>query len=455
MDIPEDVLRVAFRLPPAKAQKYLEGKGYTFSWSWKDTWESAHARAFTVAKAMRRDVLESIRQVTERALRDGITFDRFQKTLEPYLKLAGWWGRTWPQNERGEYLDEKGNPWPVDENGTPLIPADARPPMLGSPHRLRTIYQQNLQTALNVGRYKAMMDVAEKRPYWQYSSVVDNRTTGLCRSLDGKVYRYDDPFWTVFYPPNHWRCRARVSSISERELKRDGLEVSRSDGAMTVTRNDAGETLAQLKLGGHSFATAAGFAYNPGRAALEPFTPRQLSDAAFGGVKMLGVAPHGLTPAGDLPAKRIEDFYLDPKDTKGWSDEDFVREFLRQFGADLGDERVITTPHGDAMIISDALFRDKETGAYKVDRGRRPYVRLLADTLKDPAEIWLTWVEVKGEKRLMERYIGVYDGDGKQKGGYVSFAQFRGGWHGATTFPMKLGELEKQRRGTLMYYKKK
>lgn len=451
MGISEDVLRVAFRLPPEKAQKYLEGKGYTFSWSWQDTRESAHARAFTVAKVLRRDVLESIRQVTERALRDGVTFDRFQKTLEPYLKLAGWWGRAWPQNERGEYLDEKGEPWPVDDDGAPMIPADARPPLLGSPHRLATIYRQNLQTALNVGRYEGMMDVAEKRPYWQYSSVVDNRTTGLCRSLDGKVYRHDDAFWTVFYPPNHWRCRARVSSLSERELKRDGLSVESSDAALTVTTNGAGETLAQIQLGPHVFATDAGFAYNPGRAALAPFTPRMLTSAEATRIKTVGATVDQAAPLGELPARSARDF--DIASTRKWTDEDYAAAFLSEFDAGLGSPVVAENVLGDALVISGDLFRNKD-GNIAVDAAHAPHLRRIADTLKNPAEVWLTWAQQNGRVRLVERYIGVYED--KSARSLITVDFLGSSWHADVAGDKAaVAAADKRRAGTLLYYRKK
>lgn len=453
MDIPADILTVAFRLSPEKAQAYLEKKGYTFSWSWRDTWEDAHARAFTVAKAVRRDVLESIRQVTERAVRGEITFDRFQKTLEPYLKLAGWWGRTWPADEQGRLLDENGDPWPTGDDGTPLIPADAKPPLLGSPHRLRTIYQQNLQTALNVGRYEGQMDVAEKRPYWKYASVVDDRTTGLCLSINGKVYHYRDPFWSVFYPPNHWRCRARVSSLSAREVARDGVEISKTDGQLHITRTKDGETNAAIKVDGHTYKTAEGFAYNPGQAAMQPFTPRAMTGSEYTRMKLTGAVPRSITPADELPAKPDKGMLLTGRSVKNWGDGDYVNAFLGAFDVQPGEPRVVDNVLGDPLVITDELFVDRRTGRYSLSDELRPHMRMMADTLKDPAEIWMTWGEVEGKTRLVEQYIGVYGKGKKRTMVTVEFAAGR--WHLSTARGTEIEAAGERRSGKLMYYRKK
>ena len=50
-------LSYAFKLEPADAIAYFRQKGYAFSWRWQDVWQEAHAKAFTVAKAMKIDIL--------------------------------------------------------------------------------------------------------------------------------------------------------------------------------------------------------------------------------------------------------------------------------------------------------------------------------------------------------------------------------------------------------------
>jgi SPP1 gp7 family putative phage head morphogenesis protein len=266
------ILINAFNLPPEKAIEYFKSKGYTFSWDWTDTLNEAHARAFTVAKTMRIDVLQDIRGMLQRSLDEGLTFQQFKKELTPRLKAKGWWGKKMVGDGKG---------------GTPRDAAlRDRQVQLGSVRRLKTIYRTNMQTAYMAGRYKGMKDVAKRRPYWMYIAVMDSKTRPGHRILHRKVFHHTDPFWNTHYPPNGWGCRCRVKNVSGRELKRDGLTVDTSTGKL---KND--EVLLSKKTGeitnvttykdpltGTSVAPDPGFNYNPGRAAWEPDKARWDAD---------------------------------------------------------------------------------------------------------------------------------------------------------------------------------
>ena len=172
-------LKYAFGLPPEKAVDYFKSKGYAFSWDWQDTWQEAHAKAFTVAKVMRMDVLQDIRDALQKSLDEGTTFSQFKKELTPKLQANGWWGKKLVGDEEG-----------------------AKQVQLGSPYRLNTIYRTNMQTAYMAGREQAQADNVQARPFWQYVAVLDARTRPSHRLLNGKVFRSDDPFWNTMYPPN-------------------------------------------------------------------------------------------------------------------------------------------------------------------------------------------------------------------------------------------------------------
>lgn len=194
----------AFDLPLKEAIEFLKRKlgNGVFTWAWDDLAAEAHQKAFTVAKALQADVLHSLMVALAEAQAEGLPFESFKRDLEPTLKAKGWWGKQLVINPK------TGLPEKVQ---------------LGSAWRLETIYRTNLQSSFQSGRYKQQKAVAARRPYWQYHAITDIRTTGVCRELHLKVFRADDPIWQRAYPPNHYNCRARVVSLSEREMGRLGL----------------------------------------------------------------------------------------------------------------------------------------------------------------------------------------------------------------------------------------
>ncbi len=200
-----------FKLSPSLAIKYFKGKKNQATWDWYEMWEDAHQKSFTVAKAMREDVLNDIRTSLDKALVEGQTFESFKKELKPTLQKKGWWG---------EQIV-------VDSNGV------AEKVQLGSNYRLKTIYSVNMQTAYQTGRYKTQMENVENRPYLQYVAVLDGRTRPDHAQLHDLVFPHDDGFWDSFYPPNGWRCRCRVRSLSKSKLQQKGLKADSSQGRLS------------------------------------------------------------------------------------------------------------------------------------------------------------------------------------------------------------------------------
>lgn len=250
-------------LPPKEAIEFLQRKGYRISWNWQETLQQAHARAFTVAKVARLDVLNDIRQGVEKALAEGRTERWFQKELTQTLQEKGWWGKRQVE----------------------VKPGESREIQLGSPSRLRLIYRQNLQSAYMAGRWKQQQEISKSRPYLMYVAVLDQKTRPAHREMSGRVFRADDPIWQSHYPPNGWNCRCRVRALSDSALKKKGLEVDSSAGQIRTKTVDAGvdrldgeitrTEVTGLRLTGRdgkptTFFTDAGFSYNPGRAAWQP-----------------------------------------------------------------------------------------------------------------------------------------------------------------------------------------
>ncbi|MDD5479686.1 phage minor head protein [Rhodoferax sp.] len=218
------VLMALFGMPPKEAMAYLEGKGLRITFNWAEMLDEAHARAFTVAKAMRLDVLRDIRTGVLDALATGKTLRQFEAELTPLLQAKGWWGKQIVVDSQGQ----------------------AQQVQLGSPHRLKTIYQTNLQSAFMAGRMQAQM-AATSCVYLMYVAVMDGRTRASHAALDGKIWRKDDAVWASIYPPNGHNCRCRTRGLTEGQLKREGLSLS--DPPDIVTREvTAGKNVATGEL---------------------------------------------------------------------------------------------------------------------------------------------------------------------------------------------------------------
>jgi len=191
-------------MTPKEALKFFRAKGYKITWNWKEVWQEAHARAFTVAKAMNMGVLKDIRKELDTALADGIPFEQFKKNLMPRLKARGWWGKKYAVNPEGKVQ-------PFHE---------------GTPWRLKTIYRANLDTAYAIGRWKTQVESKDVMPYLMYDAVNDNRTRPKHAAMDGKVYPVDSPFWDTNYPPNGFGCRCSAISLSPEQVAAMGLSVT-------------------------------------------------------------------------------------------------------------------------------------------------------------------------------------------------------------------------------------
>lgn len=211
-------LKAIFGLEPKNAVAYLKSKGYAITWNWQEMLDQAHDQAFTVAKAMRLDLLSDIRGALETALQEGQTLKQFIADLQPVLEAQGWWGK--------QVI--------VDSQGVGEMV------QLGSPRRLKTIYQTNLQSAYMAGRKAEMEQTTETHPYWMYVAILDGKTRPSHRALNGQVFRHDDPIWAAIFPPNGFNCRCRVVALSEAAVKRRGLKVVSSEGRLFTETVETG-----------------------------------------------------------------------------------------------------------------------------------------------------------------------------------------------------------------------
>ena len=87
------------------------------------------------------------------------------------------------------------------------------------PFRLETIVRTNNIKAYNLGRRKIFEDPDLKGfvQAYQFSAILDDRTTDICNDFDKRIYKANDPYIDEITPPLHYNCRSLFVPIIEGE----------------------------------------------------------------------------------------------------------------------------------------------------------------------------------------------------------------------------------------------
>jgi len=377
--------------------------------AWTDLWEGMHARAFVVAGAMRDDLLADLRRAVDAAISEGETLEQFRKRFDGIVARYGWQykgGRNW---------------------------------------RTRVIYDTNLRTSYQAGRYRQMKQIASRRPYWRYRHNDNARHPRLQhKSWDGLILRHDDPWWRTHFPPNGWGCRCYVESLAERDLERLGK--SGPDPAPpiqweTVTVGQRGTSPRTVRV---PKGIDPGWGYDVGEAAWgrQPHLTRlQEAEAPWRELKGFGPDHFG---RGEVPVDEAR-AALGPE-AKSAAD---VYALLR--AAIDGQERIFTDPAGGRVLVGEAIADHIVESAKRLD-GRERFFPLIPEILEDPFEIWVTFAvnEQSGRYSLRRRYVKMIRIDKTRVLGLVADA-WDGYWLGLTVFRGTKTALKRLRQGWLAW----
>ena len=172
-----------------EAVKYFGDKVPLTSTQFRKIGSKYQTLAFTVSGYTKVQLLNAFHDELLKAIADGTTMEVFRNNMNDFLEQKGYEGIT--------------------------------------PFQADNIFRTNVQTAYQVGHYEQMTDpeVMKLRPYWQYDAVNDSHTRPSHLAMDGKVYRADSPVWNTWYPPNGFRCRCTVHTLSQRQVDDMGLTV--------------------------------------------------------------------------------------------------------------------------------------------------------------------------------------------------------------------------------------
>lgn len=174
----------------SEAINYLKGKLPEASVKWDDLAGPVHSKVFTVAGAIKADLVRDLHQAVVKAKEDGRTITDFRKDFDKAVAEHGW-----------AYRGQRG--W-----------------------RTEVIFNANMRSSAMAGRWEQLQANKERRPFLQYRTAGDSKVRPLHRMWNGQIFPVDHPFWQTHYPPNGWNCRCTVRAYSQADMDRKQLHVS-------------------------------------------------------------------------------------------------------------------------------------------------------------------------------------------------------------------------------------
>ncbi|MDR2188916.1 MAG: hypothetical protein LBE62_12900 [Azonexus sp.] len=408
--------------------------------SWTDIWQEHHAHAFVVAGANTDALVEDLYNAVDQAKTKG-GYAEFQKAFPQIAEKHGW-----------------------AFNGSPGW-------------RSKIIYDTNVTQAYNAGRYQQMASIKHLRPYWRYRHHTIENPRLSHKAWDGLILSADDPWWDSHYPQNGWNCKCTVDALTRTAAEREWTAAGKSgpDAAppMEWEERVVGKTGPHPRTVLTPKGIDPGFAYNPGKAWLEPHIVPPLPDHLAHLVPDEWPWPKGYKPPAIRPPTLAHSYELVDEARAATP---VIAGFLDTFGATLTEPAVLTDVSGSALVIGSRMFipggapYDPALGdeQFKMvmegKQGRKKYMNLLAKTLVDPDEIWESWEtfekgENAGKKFVSRHYLKsfeIVDQGNKKRYAIIVFRRSRYGWEwdGITTFHSSGDNyFNKRRRGFLRYKK--
>jgi len=435
-------IKAAFGLPFPEAIKFFEAKLQLPTASYTDIFREQYSHTFVVAGAAQDAMVEDFYNAMKKALNDGTGLLVFQKDFDTIVEKYGW-----------------------SHHGS-------------AGWRSKLIYDTNIRQAYNAGEWQQIASVAHLRPYLQYAHISITNPRVEHQYLDGLILPVDSARWNYIMPQNGYGCQCRVYSLSRMEAQAEwekagktgpdpepGIEwVEKTIG--TTGSNPRTVKVPIITTAKGRCAIDPGFAYNPGKAWLEPYTVPPLTgyDAVL--AKRGATLPAGGTPPLPTPTT-IKPTVLLPASTPPAA---AVEEFLSIFDADMKTGAVFRDVVDQPIAITKRLFVDEAGSLVGVDAAKVESMNLLAMALIEPDEIWWHWEQdnspaalpdVKGRWRLKRRYLRLFEIEGQAKAAVTAFEFTRTkGWYGETAFVQPVvsdmeAELDSLRVGKLVYSKGK
>lgn len=177
---------------------------------WNDLEGAMHTRAFTVAGAMRADILLDFRNAVDRAIEKG---DSLQDFRDNFYKIASKW-----------------------RAADPSFDAKMEKPKYGA-WRSKVIYQTNMLTAAAAAQERQARAMPDVFTHAKYVCMMLPGSREEHKAWNGTVLPVNDPWWEKHSPPNGFGCLCEKEFISKYEMDRGDEKVTKAPTAPNDTRN--------------------------------------------------------------------------------------------------------------------------------------------------------------------------------------------------------------------------
>lgn len=171
--------------------------------SWSDLWRHGHNSGFSVAGAMKDDLLNDFRRAVDAAIADGKSLTWFKKEFKNIVSKHGW-----------EHTGKAS--W-----------------------RAKVIFDTNMRQSYNAGRYEQL----QQFEYWRYAHGDSRYPRELHLKWHDTLLPKSDPWWQTHFASNGWGCKCRIYGVSQSEIERKGLTTTPApnDGMRDWTDKATGE----------------------------------------------------------------------------------------------------------------------------------------------------------------------------------------------------------------------
>lgn len=158
--------------------------------NYTDIYGEMHNYAFAVAGANTVELVTYFKEAATAFIERGETIEEFRKRFDEIVAKTGWQyngGRNW---------------------------------------RTRIIYDTNIYSSYNQGRYAQQMELIDVLPYWEYQHNDAHHPRKEHLDWDGLILPANDPWWATHYPIRAYGCHCTVQALDDYDLKKEGKTVA-------------------------------------------------------------------------------------------------------------------------------------------------------------------------------------------------------------------------------------